>query len=94
MTKNETKFLNELIKIKDPTIYLGIARILKVDLLDKENNPRDFYETCADVLTEYKNASRARRQEILTILTKANKEISKNANRTKNTQKAISNKEM
>lgn len=67
----EERFIYELGRIKDPEVFLGVARILKVQLVQDEN-PRDFGELCADVINFYELAPRKRKRELLKILREAN----------------------
>lgn len=72
--KNLTeKFVIELSKIKDPTDFLGVARILKVKLFGEDNEPRDFADVLADTIAEFDVQGRARRRELYKILREANK---------------------
>ena len=57
------KFINLISKIKEPEIFLGICRILKVKVMDGEE-PKDF-----SVLLEA--APRKRRRELLAIMREA-----------------------
>lgn len=67
----EERFIHELGRIKDPEVFLGVARILKVQLV-KDDKPRDFGELCADVINFYELAPRKRKRELLKILREAN----------------------
>ncbi len=65
------RFILELGRIKSPEIFLGVARILKVQLIEGEN-PRDFGELCADVIDSFEQSGRKRKRELLKILREAN----------------------
>lgn len=67
----DERFIYELGRIKNPEVFLGVARILKVQLVQDEN-PRDFGELCADVIESYQNSNRKRKRELLKILREAN----------------------
>lgn len=71
MNLNE-KFGEELLRIKRPEIFLGVARILKVQLLNDANEPRDFSELFVDVIDFYAASPRKRKRELLKILREAN----------------------
>ena len=51
MQLNE-RFIYELGRIKNPEIFLGVARILKVRLIE-DGEPRDFGDLCADVIESF-----------------------------------------
>lgn len=86
------QFIEEISKIKEPEVFLGVARLLHVKLLqdefDENKRPvaRDFTEICADVIQTYDKEERRRKRELLRILHKANKEVKVNANSTKNSE--------
>lgn len=67
----EERFIYELGRIKSPEVFLGVVRILKVQLV-KDDKPRDFSELCADVINSYELAPRKRKRELLKILREAN----------------------
>lgn len=79
-----TKFIKELSKIKDPAIFLGVARVLKVELMVDKDTPRDFGDVFEDIIVNYENSNRKRRRELLKILQQSNKckEEVVNGNRT------------
>lgn len=68
------KFLKELSRTKSPEVFIGVAKILKVKLVDEKDPPeaRDFTEIFRDTMSNYSNAGRARKRELLKILRKAN----------------------
>ena len=95
------KFIEEISKISDPTTFLGVCRILKVELLSEEKDeegkpiPRSFELLFKDVMENYARAPRERRRELLKILSRANKEDFKhNATRTQNTEETVSGEGM
>lgn len=99
-----TKFIEELSKIKTPEVFLGVARILQVKLVSEEKDnegkfiARSFEDVCADVITAFGNSDRRRKRELLPIIQKANrfkedkvnKEDGINADRTKDSEASIS----
>ena len=66
------KFMLEISHIKDPELFLGVARLLKVNLFDDNKEPRDFTDLFADIMNAYAACSRKKRHSIYTILAKAN----------------------
>lgn len=68
-----TKFLLELGRIGDPSIFLGVARILKVSLFDEVlREPRQFSDVFDDIMRAYTIAPRKRQRELYKILRAAN----------------------
>lgn len=90
MENLNTRFMREVAKIRDPELFLGVCRILKVELLEKkkgeEEVARDFSLLFEDCMAQYAAAPRKRRRELLRILQQANKEAAHYADRTKNTE--------
>ena len=88
-TLNE-KFMVEISKIKQPEIFLGVVRILKVKLMEDEKTPRDFVDVFRDCVEAYHNMGRERKKELLKILKQANKakieEGEADGDRTENSQ--------
>jgi len=89
--KQTDKLLRNIIKL-DPVDFMGLARILKVNLMTtvKDENekgkvtmkPRDFIDILQDVLAAFEASNRQRRREILQIVeaaAKHNKEVSVDA---------------
>lgn len=70
------KFIGEISRIKDPEIFLGVARILRVPIVEKGEDEkyksRDFTDICKDVILAYDASNRKRRRELYTILKQAN----------------------
>ena len=46
----EKKFLKEISRIKDPAVFFGIARILKVPTMIDKDTPREFSDMLQDIL--------------------------------------------
>lgn len=89
MENLEMRFMREIANIKDPELFLGVLRILKVELMEKtdeKDEPRDFTALFEDCMANYAAAPRKRRRELLRILCDANKEAAHYADRTKNTE--------
>ena len=66
------KFIEEIAKIKSPEIFLGVARILKVQLMEDKETPYDFVKIFSDTVEAFDKAGRARKKELLKILIQAN----------------------
>lgn len=64
------KFINLISKIKEPEIFLGICRILKVKVMDGEE-PKDFSVLLEEVIAAFEAAPRKRRRELLAIMREA-----------------------
>ena len=79
MESLNTKFLKEISKIKEPEIFIGLAKVLGVKLLGEEKDengkfiPRDFTEVLDDVMKSFDGARRSRKNELLKLLVEANK---------------------
>jgi len=69
----DERFMRELAKTTSPEVFLGVARILKVPLLDENKDPRDFALIWSDTIDAYTAAGRKRRRELFKILKDANK---------------------
>lgn len=76
---------NELIKLitkLEPVEFIGLARVLCVDIINKENKTiRDFYDVLNDIVNKFNTLARKQRREILSVLRRVKKE---NVIRTKN----------
>ena len=71
---NNKKFINLLLKL-EPVEIIGLARILCVDIIDKENKEiRDFYYILNDIIDKFNMIGRKQRREILSILKRVEKE--------------------
>lgn len=66
------KFIKEIAKIKSPEIFLGVARILKVQLMEDKETPYEFTKIFSDTVEAFDKADRARKKELLKILIQAN----------------------
>lgn len=91
-----TQFIEEISKIKEPEVFIGVARLLRVKLVEDEKDEndhfiaRDFYDVCADSIVSFGNLDRKKKRELLKVLKKSNKEGEVNASRTKDTESAVS----
>lgn len=90
------KFIEEIAKIKSPEIFLGVARILKVQLMEDKETPYDFVKIFSDTVEAFDKADRARKKELLKILIQANqyKECDINGNSSQNSTETISNQKV
>lgn len=66
------KFIEEVARIKQPEYFIGVARILKADLM-RDGEPLEFDEIFTQVIDKYDVAPRKRKKELLHILREANK---------------------
>lgn len=66
------KFIKEIANIKSPEVFLGVARILKVQLMEDKETPYDFVKIFSDTIEAFDKAGRARKKELLKILIQAN----------------------
>lgn len=66
------KFTNEIARIKDPLVFIGIARILNVSLMS-EKDPKNFEDVLVECIEAFDKENRARRKELLKVLKDANK---------------------
>ena len=71
--KHKPNFLLEISKIKNPEIFIGVVKILNVDLLTQDKEAKDFADLLEETLKAYEAAPRKLRRELLSILRKANK---------------------
>lgn len=87
------KFIKEIAKIKSPEVFLGIARVLKVQLMEDKETPYEFTKIFSDTVEAFDKADRARKKELLKILVQANqcKECEVNGNSSKNPTETVSN---
>lgn len=68
------EFIN-LIKYLEPVEFIGLARILCVDIINKEDKTaRDFYDVLNDMVNKFNTLARKQRREILSVLRKARNE--------------------
>lgn len=77
------QFMTELAKIKEPEVFLGVARVLKVKIVEEvpiKDDPekkfnlvaREASDLIVDVVDAYDKAGRDRKRELLKILRAAN----------------------
>ena len=67
-------FIN-LIKYLEPVEFIGLARILCVDIINKEDKTaRDFYDVLNDMVNKFNTLARKQRREILSVLRKVRNE--------------------
>ena len=73
MNKKEEFF--QLIKQLEPVEFIGLARILCVELINKETKQnRDFFEVFEDIINKFDTVGRKQKREILKVLRKVGKE--------------------
>ena len=79
---NKKNELIELITELEPIEFIGLARVLCIDIINEENKTtRDFYDILNDIVNKFHTLARKQRREILSVLRRVKKE---NVVRTKN----------
>ena len=95
MKSREEQFILELGKIKDPAVFVGVARILKGPLMNGEE-AREFTDVFNDTIDYFIKEKKKRQKELLCILKNANKckEDIVDGNSSENTAETVSDKEV
>lgn len=70
----EDKFMEEISRIKEAEIFIGIARLLSTQLLEEKDKPKDFTVLFQEVMEKFRQLERKRKKEFIQILKNANKE--------------------
>ena len=72
---NKKNELIELIIKLEPVEFIGLARVLCVDIINKEDKTtRDFYDMLNDIVNKFNTLARKQRREILSVLRRVKKE--------------------
>ena len=72
---NKKNELIELIIKLEPVEFIGLARVLCVDIINKEDKTtRDFYDVLNDIVNKFNTLARKQRREILSVLRRIKKE--------------------
>lgn len=72
---NKKNELIELIIKLEPVEFIGLARVLCVDIINKEDKTtRDFYDVLNDIVNKFNTLARKQRREILSVLRGVKKE--------------------
>lgn len=72
---NKEKEFTTLILQLEPVEFIGLARVLCIDIIDKENKTcRDFYDIFNDIVNKFFTLNRKKRREILQVLKGVKKE--------------------
>lgn len=80
------KFIQELGRIKETPVFLGVARVLKVRAFSEGGAPKPFVDVFSDMLSAFDKVDKKRQKEILVLLRKANEcGEEKDANSTEDT---------
>lgn len=93
--KLDEKFMREISRIKSPEIFLGVAKVLGVGLLEEEKDengkfiPKDFVDIFEELMKKYSGAPRRIKKELLDLLEKANRS-GDNGNSSKDTKENFS----
>ena len=69
--KLTTEFIKLIAKIKDPIAFIGIVKILKVELLDEYGKPRAAEDMAADMIKRFSAETAKRRKELVKIIEQA-----------------------
>lgn len=72
LDKNKREFL-KIIPLLEADEFLGLATMLKVNLMEDKDTPRDFVDIFSDVLDEFEKKNRAQRRNLMKILRSATK---------------------
>lgn len=90
------KFMKEVGRIKDPVLFLGLARTLNVKLYTEEKDengkliPKDFSVLFEEMMKSFDRAGRKLKKDLLRMLRAANDDKEHiNATRTENTETTI-----
>ena len=72
---NKKNKLIELITELEPVEFIGLARVLCIDIINKEDKTtRDFYDMLNDIIDKFNTLARKQRREILSVLRRVKKE--------------------
>lgn len=72
---NKKNELIELITKLEPVEFIGLARVLCVDIINEEDKTtRDFYDILNDIVNKFNTVARKQRREILSVLRRVKKE--------------------
>ena len=72
---NKKNELIELITELEPVEFIGLARVLCVDIINEEDKTtRDFYDILNDIIDKVNTLARKQRREILSVLRRVEKE--------------------
>lgn len=72
---NKKNELMELITELEPVEFIGLARVLCVDIINEEDKTtRDFYDILNDIIDKFNTLARKQRREILSVLRRVKKE--------------------
>ena len=72
---NKKNELIELITELEPVEFIGLARVLCVDIINEEDKTtRDFYDMLNDIIDKFNTLARKQRREILSVLRRVKKE--------------------
>ena len=72
---NKKNQLIELTTELEPVEFIGLARVLCVDIINEEDKTtRDFYDILNDIVHKFHTLARKQRREILSVLRRVKKE--------------------
>ena len=67
------QFMREVAKLEF-TEFLGVARILKVQLTNEDGSGKEFVDVFEELVKNFNDSSRSRRRELLNIIKSITKE--------------------
>ena len=96
------KFMKEVGRIKDPVIFLGLARTLGVNLYTEEKDenseklkPKEFSVLFEEMMKSFDGAGRKLKRDLIKMLRAANEDKEQlNATRTENTEATVQDEEV
>lgn len=91
--RQNEKFMKEIANIKDPAVFLGVARVLSVSLVKENGEQKGFADIFTEVIDTYDKAPRKLRRDLWKVLKGANQEVD-NGSGAEDTAESVSNKEM
>lgn len=72
MVNREYEFLDRCARL-EVTEFIGVARVLKVNFIGEDGEPRDFEDIFTDVIRQFSKSNRKRKRELLKIVKAATK---------------------
>ena len=72
--KLSAKFMEEVARIQEPEVFLGVARLLGVRLVNEDAaEPKEFVEIFVEAVEAFDKKPRKFKRELLKILEKSNR---------------------
>lgn len=67
MERRLNKFASFLVKL-EPVEFIGVARILCVELMNKEKQPKDFWDIFREMLEKFPQIPKSQQKQLLGVL--------------------------